>query len=153
MLPRAECGRRFLVSASSAGHRFSDVDLEDPNFERTPYTEFGAYGRSKTANVLFAVEFDRRHKPQGIRATAVHPGGIQTELGRYMTDEVRDNLIKSITESTPAGAPAFSWKTIPQGAATSAASVMSGTPNATAGTITDLVGTMRQIQLGAKLIF
>ncbi len=101
------------------GHRFSDVDLEDPNFERTPYTEFGAYGRSKTANVLFAVEFDRRHKAGGVRATAVHPGGIQTELGRYMTDEVRDALIKSINENTPAGAPGFQWKTIPQGAATS----------------------------------
>ena len=108
-----------LVNLSSSGHRFSDVDLEDPNFEHTPYAEFVAYGRSKTANVLFAVEFDRRHKADGVRATAVHPGGIQTELGRYMTDEVREALIASINASTPAGAPAFSWKTIPQGAATS----------------------------------
>jgi NAD(P)-dependent dehydrogenase (short-subunit alcohol dehydrogenase family) len=109
-----------LVNLSSAGHRFSDVDLDDPNFEHTPYTEFGAYGRSKTANILFAVEFDRRHKASGVRATAVHPGGIQTELGRYMTDEVRDGLIKSINETNQAaGAPAFEWKTIPQGAATS----------------------------------
>ena len=108
-----------LVNLSSAGHRFSDVDLDDPNFERTPYTEFGAYGRSKTANILFAVEFDRRHNARGIRATAVHPGGIQTELGRYMTQEVRDNLMKSITASTPGGAAAITWKTIPQGAATS----------------------------------
>jgi NAD(P)-dependent dehydrogenase (short-subunit alcohol dehydrogenase family) len=108
-----------LVNLSSAGHRFSDVDLKDPNFEHTPYTEFGAYGRSKTANVLFAVEFDRRHKAGGIRATAVHPGGIQTELGRYMTPEVVQTMIESINASTPVGAPAFKWKTIPQGAATS----------------------------------
>jgi len=108
-----------LVNLSSSGHRFSDVDLDDPNFERTPYTEFGAYGRSKTANILFAVEFDRRHKADGIRATAVHPGGIQTELGRYMTPEVTKSLIDSINASQPAGAPAFKWKTIPQGAATS----------------------------------
>jgi NAD(P)-dependent dehydrogenase (short-subunit alcohol dehydrogenase family) len=108
-----------LVNLSSAGHRFSDVDLEDPNFEHTPYTEFGAYGRSKTANVLFAVEFDRRHKAGGIRATAVHPGGIQTELGRYMTPDVVQTMIDSINASTPAGAPAFKWKTVPQGAATS----------------------------------
>jgi len=108
-----------LVNLSSSGHRFSDVDLEDPNFETTPYAEFVSYGRSKTANILFAVEFDRRHKGDGVRATAVHPGGIQTELGRYMTDEVRDALIKNINESQPAGAPLFSWKTIPQGAATS----------------------------------
>ncbi len=108
-----------LVNLSSAGHRFSDVNLEDPNFEHTLYTEFGAYGRSKTANVLFAVEFDRRHKAGGVRATAVHPGGIQTELGRYMTPEVVQTMIDSINASTPAGAPAFKWKTIPQGAATS----------------------------------
>jgi NAD(P)-dependent dehydrogenase (short-subunit alcohol dehydrogenase family) len=109
-----------LVNLSSAGHRFSDVDLDDPNFEKTPYTEFGAYGRSKTANVLFAVEFDRRHKARGVRATAVHPGGIQTELGRYMTEEVRNALMENITRANEAaGAPAFSWKTIPQGAATS----------------------------------
>jgi NAD(P)-dependent dehydrogenase (short-subunit alcohol dehydrogenase family) len=108
-----------LVNLSSAGHRFSDVDLDDPNFEHTPYTEFAAYGRSKTANILFAVEFDRRHKAGGVRATAVHPGGIQTELGRHMTPELIQNMLKSIDESNKkAGAPAFQWKTIPQGAAT-----------------------------------
>jgi NAD(P)-dependent dehydrogenase (short-subunit alcohol dehydrogenase family) len=108
-----------LVNLSSAGHRFADVDLDDPNFERTRYTEFGAYGRSKTANALFAVEFDRRHKERGVRATAVHPGGIQTELGRYMTPAVRESLIASINASQPPGVPAFKWKSIPQGAATS----------------------------------
>jgi len=59
------------VKVSSSGHRYSDVDLDDPNFERTPYDPMIAYGRSKTANILFAVEFDRRHKPRGVRATAV----------------------------------------------------------------------------------
>jgi NAD(P)-dependent dehydrogenase (short-subunit alcohol dehydrogenase family) len=106
-----------LVNLSSAGHRFSDVDLDDPNFERTEYAPFVAYGRSKTANVLFAVEFDHRHRARGVRAAAVHPGGIQTELGRYMTDEVRSAMIESITRDQPVG-QAFSWKTIPQGAAT-----------------------------------
>jgi NAD(P)-dependent dehydrogenase (short-subunit alcohol dehydrogenase family) len=108
-----------LVNLSSAGHRFADVDLEDPNFERTPYAEFVAYGRSKTANILFAVEFDRRHKARGVRATAVHPGAIQTELGRYMTTEVRDAMMASITASLPKGAPPFTFKSIPEGAATS----------------------------------
>lgn len=109
-----------LINLSSAGHRFSDVDIDDPNFERTPYTPFGAYGRSKTANILFAVEFDRRHKGEGIRATAVHPGGIQTELGRHMTPELVQQMIKSIEDGNKAaGLPSFSWKTIPQGAATS----------------------------------
>jgi NAD(P)-dependent dehydrogenase (short-subunit alcohol dehydrogenase family) len=108
-----------LVNLSSAGHRYADVDLEDPNFERTPYAEFVAYGRSKTANVLFAVEFDRRHKANGVRAAAVHPGGIQTELGRHMTKEATENLIASINASQPKGAAPFAWKSIPQGAATS----------------------------------
>ena len=108
-----------LVNLSSAGHRFADVDLEDPNFEHSQYAEFVAYGRSKTANVLFAVEFDRRHKARGVRATAVHPGAIETELGRHMTAEVRNNLIANINASQPKGAPPFSWKSIPQGAATS----------------------------------
>jgi NAD(P)-dependent dehydrogenase (short-subunit alcohol dehydrogenase family) len=108
-----------LVNLSSAGHRYSDVDLEDPNFDHTPYKEFVAYGRSKTANVLFAVEFDRRHKARGVRATAVHPGAIHTELARYMTPEARDELIASINSSMPKGAPPFSYKSIPEGAATS----------------------------------
>jgi NAD(P)-dependent dehydrogenase (short-subunit alcohol dehydrogenase family) len=108
-----------LVNLSSSGHRFADVDLEDPNFEHTPYAEFVAYGRSKTANVLFAVEFDRRHKARGVRATAVHPGGIQTELGRHMTPEITAEMIAAINAATPPNAPPFTFKSIPQGAATS----------------------------------
>lgn len=104
-----------LVNLSSAGHRYSDVNLDDPNFDTTEYTPFGAYGRSKTANVLFAVEFDRRHKDRGVRATALHPGGIQTELGRHMSEAELQTLIDQINES----GQSFSWKTIPQGAATS----------------------------------
>ena len=109
-----------LVNLASAGHRFSDVDLDDPNFEHTPYTEFGAYGRSKTANILFAVEFDRRHRANGVRATAVHPGVIQTELSRHMTPAALEQLMDRINAaSVSAGGPAISYKTIPQGAATS----------------------------------
>src|SRR6266446_8022154 len=81
--PLIRAGGR-LINLSSSGHRFSNVNLEDPNFERTPYDPFVAYGRSKTANILFAVAFDQRHQTRGIRAAAVHPGGIQTELGRYV---------------------------------------------------------------------
>jgi NAD(P)-dependent dehydrogenase (short-subunit alcohol dehydrogenase family) len=109
-----------LVNLSSAGHRYADVDLDDPNFEHTPYTEFGAYGRSKTANILFAVAFDRRHKARGVRATAVHPGGIQTELGRHMAPGVLEAMVAQINAANAArGEAPFAWKTIPQGAATS----------------------------------
>ncbi len=109
-----------LVNLASSGHGFSDVNLEDPNFEHTEYTEFGAYGRSKTANILFAVEFDRRHKAGGVRAAAVHPGGIQTELGRHLKPEVVQAMIEQINAANAGGGAAgFEWKTIPQGAATS----------------------------------
>lgn len=108
-----------VISLASAGHRFADVDLDDPNFERTAYEPFIAYGRSKTANVLFAVEFDRRHRDRGIRAAAVHPGGIMTELGRHMSDEQMQALIDSLGGASEAGELNFELKTIPQGAATS----------------------------------
>jgi NAD(P)-dependent dehydrogenase (short-subunit alcohol dehydrogenase family) len=111
-----------LINLSSSGHRFADVDLRDPNFERTPYEPFVAYGRSKTANILFAVEFDRRHKAEGIRATAVHPGGIATELGRYAYAEpgaLQKRVDEINAQHAAAGKPAFSLKSVPQGAATS----------------------------------
>ena len=109
-----------LVNVSSAGHRFADVDLEDPNFEQTPYDPFVAYGRSKTANILFAVAFDARHRARGVRATAVHPGGIMTELVRHMQDGAIEAMLAGINEQAAAeGKPPFQFKTIPQGAATS----------------------------------
>jgi NAD(P)-dependent dehydrogenase (short-subunit alcohol dehydrogenase family) len=109
-----------LINLSSSGHRFSNVDLEDPNFERTPYEPFVAYGRSKTANILFAVAFDERHRNNGIRAAAVHPGAIQTELGRHMNPSQMQSLIDQINKQLSAeGKTAFQFKTIPQGAATS----------------------------------
>lgn len=109
-----------LINLSSSGHRFSNVDLEDPNFERTPYEPFVAYGRSKTANILFAVAFDQRYRERGVRAAAVHPGGIQTELGRHMDPSHLQGMIDQINNQLAAeGKGSFQWKTIPQGAATS----------------------------------
>jgi len=109
-----------LINLSSAGHRYSNVDLQDPNFERTPYEPFVAYGRSKTANILFAVAFDRRHRANAIRAAAVHPGGIQTELARYTDPSRMEKLVAQINDQLAAqGKGPFQWKTISQGAATS----------------------------------
>ena len=79
-----------VVSLSSRGHLLAGVDLDDPNFERSSYDPWQAYGRSKSANVLFAVELDRRLSARGVRANAVHPGGILTELGRHLTPEMID---------------------------------------------------------------
>jgi NAD(P)-dependent dehydrogenase (short-subunit alcohol dehydrogenase family) len=109
-----------LINLSSAGHRYSNVDLNDPNFERTPYEPFVAYGRSKTANILFAVAFDERHRDRGVRAAAVHPGGIRTELGRYAEPGRIEKVIEEINWQLAAqGKGPFQWKSIPQGAATS----------------------------------
>lgn len=109
-----------LVNVSSAAHRNSDVDLADPGFDSTPYDPWIAYGRSKTANILFAVEFDRRHKARGVRAVALHPGGIQTELNRHLDPAALQAVIDRINEGAAlSGAKVFSYKSIPQGAATS----------------------------------
>ena len=108
-----------LVNLASAGHRYSDIDLDDPNFEATAYEPMIAYGRSKTANILFAVEFDRRHRDRDVRATAVHPGGIRTELGRHLGDQLEDLVARLNADLAAAGQPPFQFKTIPQGAATS----------------------------------
>src|SRR5258705_8946310 len=91
-----------LINLSSSGHRYSNVDLEDPSFEHTPYDPFVAYGRSKTANILFAVAFDQRHRERGVRAAAVHPGGIQTELGRYADPGRIQKLVGQINEQLAA---------------------------------------------------
>lgn len=103
-----------VINLSSAGHGFGGVDMADPNFEHRPYTGFLAYGQSKTANILFSMELDRRFASQGVRAAAVHPGGIRTELGRSFTKEDRDELMENIGASG-----GFNWKTVEQGAATS----------------------------------
>jgi NAD(P)-dependent dehydrogenase (short-subunit alcohol dehydrogenase family) len=109
-----------LINLASSGHRFANVDLADPNFERTPYEPFVAYGRSKTANILFAVAFDRRHRGRGIRAAAVHPGGIYTELGRHMEPGQLQAMVDQINQQLAAeGRGGFEFKTVPQGAATS----------------------------------
>src|ERR1700724_2444070 len=109
-----------LINLSSSGHRYSNVDLQDPNFERAPYEPFVAYGRSKTANILFAVAFDGRHRKRGVRAAAVHPGGIQTELGRHIDPSRLQAIVDQMNQQIATeGKALFQWKTIPQGAATS----------------------------------
>jgi NAD(P)-dependent dehydrogenase (short-subunit alcohol dehydrogenase family) len=131
--PLIRAGGR-LVNLSSAGHRFANVDLEDPNFERTPYDPFVAYGRSKTANILFAVAFDQRHRARGIRAAAVHPGGIHTELGRHMDPTFAQSMVEQIDKQLAAeGKPPYQWKTIPQGAATSVWAAVVASPDEVGG--------------------
>ena len=109
-----------LINLSSSGHRYSNVDLQDPSFEHTPYDPFVAYGRSKTANILFAVAFDKRHRGRGVRAAAVHPGGIRTELARHVDTSRMEKIVQEINQQLAAqGKAPFQFKTVPQGAATS----------------------------------
>jgi NAD(P)-dependent dehydrogenase (short-subunit alcohol dehydrogenase family) len=109
-LSRANGAR--VIALSSRGHVRSAFDFEDPHFERRPYDKMGAYGQSKTANVLFAVEVDRRYQQDGIRAYAVHPGAIlDTDLSRHYDPE---ELKAVIERARRIG----SFKTIEQGAAT-----------------------------------
>jgi NAD(P)-dependent dehydrogenase (short-subunit alcohol dehydrogenase family) len=115
LAPQVTDGGR-IVLLSSAAHRICDVDLDDPLFEKTPYDPWQAYGRSKTANALHALELDRRMKKRSVRVASVHPGGIMTELGRHMTPE----LIEQMMSRRPASGPnAMRFKSVPQGAATS----------------------------------
>jgi NAD(P)-dependent dehydrogenase (short-subunit alcohol dehydrogenase family) len=109
-----------VVAVSSWGHRHSPVVLDDPNFERRAYDRWLAYGQSKTANILFAVALDARGAAHGVRAFALHPGGIvATGLGKHLS---RDELRASGVIDAHGNAiidPARNLKTVEQGAATS----------------------------------
>jgi NAD(P)-dependent dehydrogenase (short-subunit alcohol dehydrogenase family) len=109
-LKRANGAR--VIALSSRGHMRSAFDFEDPSFEHRPYDKMVAYGQSKTANVLFAVEVDRRYQRDGIRAFAVHPGAIlETNLARHFDPA---ELAAVVERAKRIG----SFKTIEQGAAT-----------------------------------
>ncbi len=101
-----------VVALSSRGHTRSAFHFDDPSFEHRPYEKLLAYGQSKTANVLFAVEVDRRYQRDGIRAFALHPGAIlETDLTRHYTPEELEALVERARR-------VGSFKTIAEGAAT-----------------------------------
>jgi NAD(P)-dependent dehydrogenase (short-subunit alcohol dehydrogenase family) len=109
----AAAGGARIVSVSSSGHLRSPVVFSDIHFRQRAYEPWAAYGQSKTANVLFAVEATKRWADDGITANALMPGGIRTNLQRYVTDAELDRM----RAQTGGGGPA--WKTPEQGAATS----------------------------------
>jgi NAD(P)-dependent dehydrogenase (short-subunit alcohol dehydrogenase family) len=100
-------GPARIVALTSAGHFFSPVVFDDMQFEHRPYDPWLAYGQSKTASVLFAVEATRRWSGDGITANAVMPGGIRTELQRHQTGPEWEEVDRS-----------YDWKTVEEGAAT-----------------------------------
>jgi NAD(P)-dependent dehydrogenase (short-subunit alcohol dehydrogenase family) len=105
-----------VVNVSSAGHRITDINWDDPNYESRPYEKWEAYGQSKTANILFAVALERRLGPLGVHAYAVHPGMIATNLGRHLDRSDLAAMKERATRSRSGGLPGY--KSIPAGAAT-----------------------------------
>jgi NAD(P)-dependent dehydrogenase (short-subunit alcohol dehydrogenase family) len=112
-----------VVSVSSRGYQFSEINVDDPNFDHRAYDKWLAYGQACTAKILFAVALNRRGKAYDIQAFSVHPGMIPTELSKYLSDEElagfgiqrrpEGGFLVGEDFGTRPGA-----KTIPQGAAT-----------------------------------
>lgn len=112
-----------IVNLSSGGHGICDTDLEDPNYEKTEYDPWDAYGRSKTANVLFTVELARRLADRGVLSFAVHPGAIMTELGRHLTEETMNQMLertkqRQASHGDQGGGGGMPFKSVEAGAAT-----------------------------------
>ncbi|NIG36096.1 shikimate dehydrogenase [Pantoea sp. ICBG 828] len=109
-----------VIILSSGAHSRANIDLNDINFTHSAYDPWIAYGRSKTACALLALELNRRAQRYGICAIAVHPGSIRTELQRHYSDDEQKAKVASINEANrKAGRPPFRYKNISQGAATS----------------------------------
>lgn len=116
-LARAEGAR--VVNVSSWGHRHSDIVWDDPNYERRDYDPLNAYGQSKTANILCAIEVDRRGADVGIRGFALHPGSIVTSVAAQMSVADLQALGLVDAAGAPIIDPARNMKSPAQGAATS----------------------------------
>jgi NAD(P)-dependent dehydrogenase (short-subunit alcohol dehydrogenase family) len=102
-----------IVNVSSRGHVRGDIGWDDPHYRSRAYDKWEAYGQSKTANILFTIELDRRLRDRGVRAYALHPGVIMTELSRHLVPADLDTLASRM----PAGA--LTTKSVEAGAATS----------------------------------
>jgi NAD(P)-dependent dehydrogenase (short-subunit alcohol dehydrogenase family) len=112
LLRASGCAR--VVSLSSAAHHLASVDLQDLSYQRKPYDRWQAYGQSKTAAALLAVQVQRRLGRDGVTALAVHPGIIPTGLGRYMSEEEKAALAARCASA----ASPFQPKSVATGAAT-----------------------------------
>lgn len=151
-----KAGGARVVTLSSRGHARSAVDFSDPNFEKRPYDKWAAYGQSKSANSLFAVEFDKRGQKHGVRAFAVHPGGILTDLLKYMTDEElsaygisRQNGVVGIPDVTKVPER---FKTVEEGAATTIWCAVSPQLNGKGGVYCEDCDIARMVPADTKLL-
>jgi NAD(P)-dependent dehydrogenase (short-subunit alcohol dehydrogenase family) len=133
LYPALRAGERpRVVTLTSAGHSRADVDLEDPNFEHTEYSPWVAYGRAKTANALFARELARRAGPSGLLSFSVHPGGIITDLGRHLTDDLINEMADFARRRSAQASGeerSMHFKVVEAGAATQVWAATSGDPD------------------------
>lgn len=102
-----------VVNLSSGGHKFAAFNFTDPNYNERDYDKWQSYGESKTANILFTVGLDERTRERGLRAFAVHPGVIATNLSRHMEEADYEALMAR----APSGQELV-FKSLEQGAAT-----------------------------------
>jgi NAD(P)-dependent dehydrogenase (short-subunit alcohol dehydrogenase family) len=94
LIPQLVEGSR-IVNVSSRGHLRSPIRWDDPHYrDESQYEKWTAYGQSKTANILFTVELEKRLAGQGIHAFSLHPGVIMTELSRHLTEEDMTRMVK-----------------------------------------------------------
>jgi NAD(P)-dependent dehydrogenase (short-subunit alcohol dehydrogenase family) len=118
--PLKRSGNARVVTVASSAHNVASINFDDIHYQQRDYCPIDAYGQSKTANIWFSTELDHRWKLDGVRAFSLHPGGIQTDLGRQLTPDVMAKLMSIIQAGSPASAEnSGGGKTIPQGAATS----------------------------------
>lgn len=111
-------GGARVVSLSSLAHKRSPIRWDDVHFQQSPYEKWEAYGQSKTANALFALELNRRHCGDGVQAFSVHPGGILTPLQRHLPNEEMVALGWVDENGEPSETAKAMFKTPVQGCAT-----------------------------------
>lgn len=104
-----------VVNVSSRGHLRGGMDFDDPHWHTRSYDKWQAYGQSKSANVLFTVELERRLGSRGVHAYALHPGVIATELSRHLT---HDDLAALTSRGRPGGGGKLTLVDVATGAAT-----------------------------------
>jgi NAD(P)-dependent dehydrogenase (short-subunit alcohol dehydrogenase family) len=114
-----QSGSARVVSLSSGAVFIGGVNFDDPNFVRREYDKMKAYGESKSANALFAVELDRQGHSHGVRAFSVHPGVINTDIARFLSDDELRAMGIIDDQGHPVNNPSLGYKTVEQGAATS----------------------------------
>jgi NAD(P)-dependent dehydrogenase (short-subunit alcohol dehydrogenase family) len=112
-----------IVNVSSDAYAMGGIDFEDPNFHSREYSSWGAYSQSKSANLLFTVELQRRFGDRGLQALAIHPGVVRTDLMRYLSDADQAWLDGNVEKG------GIAYKSAAQGAATSVAAILADRAN------------------------